>query len=117
MGRVGISSNGTQNYSAEQVCNAASILDEELSKWRKRPITQAVKVLFVDATYQKVRIDGSAVDLATFVVTGVFEDGHRAILAVDSDINEAEPHWCHVLRGLVDRGVRGVKLIVSDAHE
>jgi len=108
---------GVDSYSAEQVSNAARLLDEELSKWRSRTITQCVKVLFVDATYQKVRIDGVAVDVATFVVTGVFEDGHRAILAVDSDTSEAELHWRRVLRELADRGVRGVKLIVSDAHE
>ena len=108
---------GIESYSAEQVSNAARLLDEELSKWRSRPMTQGVKVLFVDATYQKVRIDGVAVDVATFVVTGVFEDGHRAILTVDSDISEGELHWRRVLRELVDRGVRGVKLIVSDAHD
>ena len=108
---------GVESYSAEQVSNAARLLDEELSKWRSRTITQCVKVLFVDATYQKVRIDGVAIDVATFVATGVFEDGHRAILAVDSDISEAELHWRRVLRELADRGVRGVKLIVSDAHD
>ena len=108
---------GVESYSAEQVSNAARLLDEELSKWRLRRIAQCVKVLFVDATYQKVRIDGVAVDVATFIVTGVSEDGHRAILAVDSDVSEAELHWRRVLRDLVDRGVRGVKLIVSDAHD
>ena len=108
---------GVESYSAEQVSNAAKLLDEELSKWRTRAITQCVKVLFADATYQKVRVDGVAVDVATFVVTGVFEDGHRAILSVDSDVSEAEIHWRRVLRDLVDRGVRGVKLVVSDAHD
>lgn len=108
---------GLESYSAEKVSNSAQLLDEELSKWRKRPITQAVKLLFVDATYLKVRIDDVTVDMATFVVTGLFEDGHRAILAVDSDINEADVHWRRLFRELVDRGLRGVKLIVSDAHE
>lgn len=108
---------GVENHSAEQVSNAARLLDDELSKWRSRTISQCVKVLFVDATYQKVRINGVAADVATFVVTGVFEDGHRAILAADSDISEAELRWRRVLRELVDRGVRGVKLIVSDAHD
>jgi len=108
---------GVESYSAEQVSSAARLLDEELSKWRSRRITQCVKVLFADATYQKVRVDGVAVDVATFVVTGVFEDGHRAILAVDSDVSESELHWRRVLRELADRGVRGVKLIVSDAHD
>lgn len=108
---------GIDNYSAEQVSNASKILDEELIKWRTRRITQCVKVIYVDATYQKVRIDGVAVNLATFIVTGILEDGHRTILAVDSDISEAEQHWRRVFRELIDRGLRGVKLIVSDAHE
>ncbi len=108
---------GIDNYSAEQVSNASKILDEELIKWRTRKITQCVKVIYIDATYQKVRIDGVAVNLATFIVTGILEDGHRTILAVDSDISEAELHWRRVFRELIDRGLRGVKLIVSDAHE
>ena len=108
---------GVEGYSAEQVSNAAKALDEELAKWRSRRITQCVKVLYVDATYQKVRVDGVAVDLATFVVTGIFEDGHRAILAVDSDSSEAELHWRRVFKELVERGLHGVKLIVSDAHD
>ena len=108
---------GIDNYSAEQVSNASKILDEELIKWRTRRITQCVKVIYVDATYQKVRIDGVAVNLATFIVTGILEDGHRTILAVDSDISEAELHWRRVFRELIDRGLRGVILIVSDAHE
>jgi len=108
---------GVEGYSAEQVSNAARLMDEELAKWRARRIDRCVKVLYADATYQKVRIDGVAVDLATFIVTGVFEDGHRAILAVDSDAGEAEIHWRRVFRELVDRGLRGVRLIVSDAHD
>ena len=74
---------GIEQYSAEQVSNAAKTLDEELGKWRKRRLG-CIKVLFVDATYQKVRVDGAAMDLATFIVTGVSEDGHRSIIAVFS---------------------------------
>lgn len=106
---------GIEHFSAEQVSNATKILDEELGKWRKRKLG-CIKVLFVDATYQKVRVDGAAVDLATFIVTGVSEDGHRSIIAVDSAFDEAEIHWRNVFRDLVERGIRGVKLIVSDAH-
>lgn len=106
---------GIEHYSAEQVSNAAKTLDEELGKWRKRRLG-CIKVLFVDATYQKVRVDGAAMDLATFIVTGVSEDGHRSIIAVDSAFDEAEIHWRNVFRDLVERGIHGVKLIVSDAH-
>jgi transposase-like protein len=54
---------------------------------------------------------------ATFIVTGVLDDGHRAILAVDSDISENEVHWRRVLSRLVERGMHGVKLVVSDSHD
>ena len=63
-----------------------------------------------------MRVDGAVVDLATFIVTGIFEDGHRGIIAVDSAFDEAEIHWRNVLRNLVERGIHGVRLIVSDAH-
>lgn len=83
----------SRHYSAEQVSNAAKTLDEELGKWRNRRLG-CIKVLFVDATYQKVRVDGAAMDLATFIVTGVSEDGHRSIIAVDSAIcMEISDEW------------------------
>ena len=107
---------GIESFSAEQVSNAAKEMDEELGKWRNRRL-DCVKVLFLGATYQKVRVDGVAVDLATFIVTGIFGDGHRAIIAVDSAFDEAEIHWRNVLKGLVERGLHGLKLIVSDAHQ
>lgn len=104
------------DITAEQVSRAMRELDGELESWRNRPIG-AVKVLFADATYHKVRVNGVVVSTATFIVTGVLEDGHRAILAVDSDISENEVHWRRVLSGLIERGMRGVRLIVSDSHD
>ena len=95
---------------------SAREIDAELAKWRSRPLG-CFKVIFLDATYQKVRVDGVAVDLATFIVTGMKEDVHRAIIAVDSALDEAEIHWRNVLKSLVERGIRGVKLIVSDNHQ
>ena len=106
---------GIEHFSAEQVSNATKELDAELANWRQRPLG-CVKVLFLDASYMKVRVDGVVMDLATFIVTGIFEDGHRGIIAVDSAFDEAEVHWRNVLKDLLDRGIRGVKLIVSDAH-
>ncbi len=104
------------NITANQVSRAMQELDGELQNWRTRPIG-VVKVLFADATYHKARIDGVVVSVATFIVTGILEDGHRSILAVDADISENEVHWRKVLSGLVDRGMRGVRLIVSDSHD
>ncbi len=101
---------------ADQVSRAMKELDAELEKWRNRAIGQ-VKALFLDATYHKVRVDGAAVSLATFIVIGVLEDGHKAILAVDADLSENEEHWSRVLSNLKERGMKGVKLIVSDSHD
>ena len=104
------------NITADQVSRAMRELDEELENWRNRPIG-AVKVLFADATYHKARVNGVVVSTATFIVTGVLEDGHRAILAVDSDVSENEVHWRRILTRLVERGMHGVRLVVSDSHD
>ena len=104
------------DITADQVSRAMRELDEELENWRNRPIGE-VKVLFADATYHKVRVNGVVVSTATFIVTGVLADGHRAILAVDSDLGENEVHWRKVLSRLKERGMHGVRLIVSDSHD
>ena len=100
------------NITADQVSRAMREMDDELDAWRNRPIG-AVKALFLDATYHKARVNGIVVSVATFVVAGILDDGHRAILAVDSDLSENEVHWRRVLSNLVERGMRGVKLIAS----
>ena len=104
------------SITADQVSRAMREMDGELEAWRNRPIG-AVKALFLDATYHKARVDGVVVSVATFVVAGILDDGHRSILAVDSDLSENEVHWRRVLSNLVERGMHGVKLIVSDSHE
>ena len=104
------------NITADQVSRAMREMDDELDAWRNRPIG-AVRALFLDATYHKARVNGVVVSVATFVVAGILDDGHRAILAVDSDLGENEVHWRRVLSRLVERGMHGVKLIVSDSHE
>lgn len=104
------------DITADQVSRAMRELDGELESWRNRPIGD-VKVLFADATYHKARVDGVVVPVATFIVTGILADGRRAILAVDSDLSENEVHWRRVLAGLNERGMRGVRLIVSDSHD
>ena len=104
------------NITADQVSRATQELDAELSNWRNRPIGE-VKVLFLDATYHKVRMDGIVVPMATFIVTGVLADGHRSVLAVDSEQSESEVHWRKVLAGLKERGMHGVQLIISENHD
>lgn len=104
------------DITADQVSRAMRELDGELESWRNRPLGE-VKVLFADATYHKARVDGVVVPVATFIVTGVLADGHRAILAVDTDLSENEVHWRRVLSRLVERGMHGVRLFVSDSHD
>ena len=104
------------NITADQVSHAMQEMDKELKAWRNRPIGE-VKVLFADATYHKARIDGVVVSVATFIIVGILADGHRAILAVDAELSENEVHWRRVLSKLVERGMYGVKLIVSDSHD
>jgi putative transposase len=71
----------------------------------------------VDALTQKVREGGRIVNVAVIVATGVNADGHREILGVDLITTEDGAGWTAVLRGLVARGLSGVALVVSDAHQ
>ena len=104
------------DVTSEQVSRASALLDEEVAKWRNRPIGE-VKILFADATYLKVRVNGLVVTQAVFVVTGVLADGHRSILAVETGSGESEVLWRQVFSGLLRRGMHGVSLVVSDQHK
>jgi len=105
---------GTQ-VSASQVSRAAEQLDEMLEIWRNRPLGEVV-YLYLDARYEKVRQAGSVQDAAILMASGVKRDGKRSILGVSVSLSEAETHWRTFLEGLVDRGLHGVQLIVSDDH-
>ena len=99
-----------------QVSRAAKLLDEELEIWRNRPIDQ-IEYLIVDARYEKVRVAGSVRDCAVLIAIGIQPSGHRSVLGVSVSLSEAEVHWREFLSSLKQRGLHGVKLIVSDAHE
>jgi putative transposase len=102
--------------SSEQVSRAAALLDEELEKWRNRPVGRVV-ALVLDAFYEKVRLGGSVVSCAVLVASGIFEDGRRAVLGVSVSVSEHEIHWRTFLQSLKDRGMHGVLFVVSDDHE
>jgi putative transposase len=104
------------SVSSTQVSRVASILDEELEKWRNRPLGQ-YPYLELDAHYEKVRTGGSVVSCAILTAIGVDMDGRRSILGVSVSLSEAETHWREFLRGLQERGLSGVKYIVSDDHD
>jgi putative transposase len=102
--------------SSTQVSRAAALLDQELETWRSRPLSR-VEYLILDARYEKVRVDGSVRDCAVLIAIGVLPSGNRTVLGVSVSLSEAEVHWREFLSSLTMRGMHGMTLIVSDAHE
>lgn len=88
-----------------------------MTAFLERPIEGDWPYLWIDAIYVKVRQNGRIVSVAVIVAVGVNTDGRREILGLDIGPSEAEPFWAAFLRKLTRRGLRGVKLVVSDAHE
>ncbi|MDP2793108.1 MAG: IS256 family transposase [Sulfurisoma sp.] len=103
------------SISSTQVSRAAEQLDAGLAAWRERPLDET-PYLFLDARYERVREGGRLVDCAVLVAVGITKDGHRRVLGVSVALSEAEVHWRAFLDSLIRRGLKGVRLIVSDAH-
>lgn len=101
--------------SAMQVSRATAQLDEVLQQWRERPLGE-ITYLYIDARYEKVREAGQVRDLAVFLATGITPTGERQVLGVSVSLSEHETHWKAFLKGLKERGLRGVKLVISDDH-
>ncbi len=101
--------------SSSLVSKAAAELDALLEAWRNRPLGE-VHYLFLDARYEKVRIDGQVVDVAVLIAQAVDICGKRRILGVMLGLGEAEIFWRAFLQSLIQRGLRGVRLITSDDH-
>ncbi|MEN6558721.1 MAG: IS256 family transposase [Thermoguttaceae bacterium] len=101
--------------SSSQVSRAAELLDDELEKWRNRPLGET-PYLILDARYEKVRYGGSVVDGAVLLAIGILPDGKRLVLGVSVSLSEAEVHWRAFLESLQNRGLHGVRFIVSDQH-
>jgi transposase-like protein len=104
------------SMSSTQVSHAAALLDDELEKWRNRPLGEYL-YLFVDAYYEQVREDGQVRNLAVLSAVGVNPAGKREILGVSVSLSEHEVHWRAFLESLKARGLGGLQLITSDAHE
>jgi transposase-like protein len=101
--------------SSTQVSRAAAELDAVLAAWRTRPLGIS-RYVYLDARYEKVRQDGQVRDAAVLIASGVDEHGRRAVLGVSVALSEQEVHWRTFLQSLLERGLRGVELIISDAH-
>jgi putative transposase len=93
-------------------------LEEQQRAWQERSLKEkAYPYLYLDATYLKVRWGASVTSMALLVCVGVDEEGFREVLAVEVAGSEKGAAYTSLLRGLVDRGLKGVRLVVSDDHE
>ena len=105
------------SVSSTMVSRAAAALDESLQAWRERPMG-AYRYVYLDARYEHIRHGGVVVDAAVLIAAGVREsDGKREVLGVSVALSEQEVHWRRFLQELKQRGLHGVQLLVSDAHE
>jgi len=102
--------------SSQQVSRAAQALDEELQAWRTRPLGE-YRFVTLDARYEKVRHGGHVRSIALLVAVGVDAQGKRSVIGVSTSLSEAEVHWREFLSGLLMRGLMGIRMITSDAHE
>jgi transposase-like protein len=107
------------SFSKSLVSSLAGSLDAELQAWRNRPLeAEGYPYLFVDARYEKVRVDHKVVGQGVLVVSAVREDGFREILGVEVADTESEATYRDLFRSLKkSRGLKGVELVISDDHE
>jgi transposase-like protein len=106
------------SFSKSLVSSLAGRLDAELESWRSRPLeVQGYPYVFVDARYEKVRVDRRVVSQGVLIVSGVRYDGFRELLGVEVADTESEATYQELFRSLKRRGLSGVELVISDDHE
>src|SRR3989440_11421480 len=108
---------GMSGISKSQVSRLCEEIDGNVKAFLERPIEGDWPYVWIDATYLKVRRGGRIVSVAVIIAVGVNSDGRREVLGMEIGTSECEPIWTEFLRKLTRRGLRGVKLVVSDAHE
>ena len=108
---------GMDGISKSQVSRLCGEIDERVQAFLARPIEGEWPYIWLDATYVKARRGHHIVSVAVIVAVGVNTDGRREVLGMAIGHSEAEPFWVEFLRSLARRGLRGVKLVVSNAHE
>jgi len=108
---------GMTGISKSQVSRLCSEIDDKIGAFLDRPLEGDWPYLWLDATYVKVRQNGRIVSVAVIVAVAVNSDGRREVLGMTVGASEAETFWTAFLRTLARRGLRGVKLVISDAHE
>ena len=108
---------GMTGISKSQVSRLCGEIDDKVKAFLNWPIEGDWPYLWLDATYVKVRQQGRIVSVAVIVAVAVNTDGRREVLGLEIGASEAETFWLAFLRKLTRRGLRGVKLVISDAHE
>jgi len=107
---------GIENISASQVSEINKGLQEQVGAFRSRPLEEDYPFLWIDALYDKVRVEDRVVSLALMIAPGVNNAGNREILAIEPMFDESEDSWREFFRKLKSRGLRKVCLCISDAH-
>jgi putative transposase len=115
MGKL-VAALGVKSLSKSQVSALCEDLDEQVKAFRERPLTGKYPYVFLDAVYEKMRIGRTIVSQACVVAYGVRQDGARDLIGLDIVDTESDPSWTTFLRSLCDRGLSGVKLVITDAH-
>ena len=108
---------GMSGISKSQVSRLCTEIDEKVQAFLNRPIEGDWPYVWLDATYVKVRQAGQIVSTAVILAIGVNQDGRREVLGMEIGVSEAEFFWLEFLRKLTRRGLRGVRLVISDAHQ
>jgi putative transposase len=112
-----VQSLGLEGIDKSRVSRICRQLDEAVESFRQRPLDAAYPYVWLDALYLKVRQNHRIVNMALVIAIGVRETGEREILGVEIGGSEEESFWKAFLRGLVERGLKGVELVISDAHQ
>ena len=112
-----VKSMGMSGISKSQVSRLCEDIDDRVKTFIHRPIEGTWPYLWIDATYVKVREGGRIISVAVIIAVAVNTDGRREVLGMEVGPSEAEPFWTKFLRSLTNRGLRGVKLVISDSHE
>ena len=104
-----------KHYSRSRVSQIVNEVKDEIEMWRNRELEAYYPVIYIDAIYQYVRVDGTVKKLPFYVVLGIKEDFTREILAIETFATESSEGWASMFEGLIKRGVKEITLVVSDA--
>ncbi len=108
---------GIENISRSQVSEMTKGLNEQVREFRNRPLTVKYPIIWTDALYEKVRVDGRVVSMAILVVCGVNEQGRREVLAVEPMLEESKESYSQMFESLKKRGLKSPSLVISDANK